>query len=100
MHQTLSDTISATKDGGVVAMSDLSEERKVFKKLREELEASYRGKWALVHKSDLIGTFDTFEEAASSAVAKFGRGPYLIRQIGAPDENLPVSLAFMTMQDA
>ncbi|MBI4923212.1 MAG: hypothetical protein HY834_15835 [Devosia nanyangense] len=81
-------------------MTALVEERKLFKKLRAELEMKSRGKWALIHKNDLVGTFDTFDDAATHAVARFGRGPFLIRQIGAADVTLPASLAFATMHDA
>lgn len=81
-------------------MSDLSEERKAFKKMRDELEATAKGKWVLFYKSDLIATFDTFDAAATEAVRKFGRGPFLIRQIGAPETVLPASLAYAYSQHA
>lgn len=81
-------------------MSELSEERKAFKKMRDELEATAKGKWALVYKSDLIGTYDSFSDAATEAVSRFGRGPYLIRQIGAPETTLPASVVYAKLQDA
>ena len=80
-------------------MSELSQERAAFKQMQSDLEASHKGQWALVYKSDLIGTFPSFDEAAQAAVAKFGRGPYLIRQIGAPDRTLPISLAFIPVYE-
>lgn len=81
-------------------MTELAEERKAFKHMREKLEASSNGKWALIHKSKLVGTYDTFDEAASDAVKKFGRGPFLIRQIGAPETVLPASVVYAVMQNA
>jgi len=48
--------------------------------------------WTVIHDEEVVGTFNTFEEAANTAVAKFGRGPYLIRQIGAAPLTLPVSV--------
>jgi hypothetical protein len=42
----------------------------------------------------LIGIHNTLEAAAEDAVAQFGSGPYLIRQIGAPPIVIPVSIAY------
>ena len=46
----------------------------------------------IVRDGELVGLFDTFEEAAPCAVEKFGRGPYLIRRVGAPPVTLPASI--------
>ena len=40
------------------------------------------GKWALFYDEEFVGTYDTDREAVGTAIEKFGRGPYLIRQIG------------------
>ena len=64
-----------------------------YEKLAPKLQGSI-GKWALVHKRELVGTFDTSESTAAEAVKRFGRGPYLIRQIGAPPTCLPASVMF------
>jgi hypothetical protein len=81
-------------------MSVLAEERKLFEKMRSELEAKSKGKWALIRDKEFIGTFDTFEAAAAEAARRFGRGPYLIREIGAPDVTLPASVVYAEMHDA
>jgi hypothetical protein len=73
-------------------MADLDTEIAVYDAKRQELEASHMGKWVLVHESELIGIFDSFQGAAENAVRKFGRGPYLIRQVGAPPVTLPASV--------
>jgi hypothetical protein len=78
----------------------LAQERKLFEKLRPELEAKALGQWALIRDSEFIGTFSSFEAAAAEAVRRFGRGPYLIREIGAPDVTLPASVVYAHMQDA
>jgi len=75
-------------------MSELDQDIALFQKMREELEAHHKGKWVLICKSELINTFDTFEAAAAEAVTRFGRGPYLIRQIGGVDFVMPASVAF------
>jgi len=58
------------------------------------LEASHMGKWVIFKGAALISIHDTLEAAAGDAVARFGRGPYLIRQIGAAPIVIPVSLAY------
>lgn len=74
--------------------SDLKEEMAAFEGMRQDLEAQHMGQWVLFHQHDLIGVYDTFENAANDAVARFGRGPYLIRQIGAPPITLPASVMY------
>ena len=51
-------------------------------KYRAKLEADHCGKYVLVHNEELIGVYEDNYEAMQEAVAKFGRGPYLIREIG------------------
>lgn len=75
-------------------MSDLDTELAAYEEMRPDLEAHHMGKWVLVHDRKLVGTYDTFDSAAQDAVAKFGRGPYLIRQIGAPPITLPASVMY------
>jgi hypothetical protein len=75
-------------------MAELSEEISAYRAMQGDLEAKYLGRWALVHDRQLIETFDCFENAAELAVRRFGRGPYLIRQVGAPPITLPVSVLY------
>ncbi len=75
-------------------MAELRDEIAAYDEMRADLEAGSLGKWALVHNRALIGTYDTFEAAAEDAVQRFGRGPYLIRQIGAPPISLPASVLY------
>jgi len=75
-------------------MAKLDDEIAAYDAMRSDLETRALGKWALVHDRKLIGTYDSFDAAAQQAVQKFGRGPYLIRQIGAPPKTLPASVMF------
>jgi hypothetical protein len=75
-------------------MSDLRDEIAAYEAMRGDLETTKLGKWALVHDRKLIDTFDSFDKAAQEAIKKFGRGPYLIRQIGAPPATLPASVLY------
>jgi hypothetical protein len=75
-------------------MSELKDDIAAYDAMRADLESSALGKWALIHEKEFIGTFDQFEEAAKVAVSRFGRGPYLIRQIGAAAVTLPASVLY------
>ena len=75
-------------------MADLDTEIEAYERIRPDLEAQHTGKWVLVHDGQLINTFNYFEAAASEAVRSFGRGPYLIRQVGAPPVTLPASVMY------
>jgi hypothetical protein len=76
------------------SMAHLSEEIAKYEKLQADLEAEHLGKWVVIHDSRLEGIFNSFDAAAESAVERFGRGPYLIRQIGAPPVTLPASVMY------
>jgi hypothetical protein len=75
-------------------MAQLDTEIAAYDAKRQELEASHMGKWVVIHDRELIGIYDSFETAAENAVQKFGRGPYLIRQVGAPPVTLPASVMY------
>jgi hypothetical protein len=71
-------------------MADLDVEIAAYRAQLFELETQAYGQWVVFHGAERQGVFRTFEEAAQEAVRKFGRGPYLIRQVGAPPVSLPV----------
>ena len=70
----------------------LSAEIAAYERMQTELELDYFGKWAVVRDEQLFGVYDTFDEAADAAIRNFGRGPYLIREVGAGPITLPPSL--------
>ena len=78
----------------------LQNEIRTFEKLRQRLETEARGKWVVIRANTLVGTYNTFEKAADEAVRRFGRGPYLIRQIGAADMALPAAVVYGVLEDA
>ena len=69
-------------------MASLDREIVAFDAMRDDLESHSMGKWVIVRDQRLVGAYDNFEIAATEAVRRFGRGPYLIRQIGAPPMTL------------
>ena len=70
-------------------MAALSKEIAAYKRMRDIVEADHFGEWVLVHDERLIGSFNSFEASAKVAIERFVRGPYLIRQVGAPPLTLP-----------
>jgi hypothetical protein len=75
-------------------MAALDTELNAYRQEAARLEASHPGKWVVFNGTALIAIYDTFETAAEDAVARFGRGPYLIRQVGAPPIVMPVSVVY------
>jgi len=75
-------------------MADIKEEIAAFETMRAQLEADHFGKWVLIHQRQLVDVFTSFDAAAIDAVAKFGNGPFLIRQVGEKPMALPASVAY------
>lgn len=76
------------------SMAEIQIEIEAFERMQVDLRARFNGRWVLIHDGQLINTFDSFELAATDAVRRFGRGPFLIRQVGAQPDALPVSVVF------
>ena len=75
-------------------MVTLLENIAVYDQRRDVLETEYLGKWVLFHNGEFIGAYDDFQDVANEAVTRFGRGPYLIREVGAPPLTLPASVQY------
>jgi len=69
-----------------IAEEGLPLEREIYayESRQAELERDQCGKFVLFHKDDLVGLFEDFTSAVNHAIKLYGRGPYLIRKIGAP----------------
>lgn len=59
----------------------LQKELAYFEAHKSELLANHRGKFALIHDSELLGTFDHFQEAFEVGVQKLGNQPFLIQPV-------------------
>ena len=75
-------------------MTTLEREIEAYEVMRAELEQEYFDKWVVLHDMKVAGAFDSSEECVQFAIEKFGRGPYLIRQVGEPPMRLPTSALF------
>jgi hypothetical protein len=72
----------------------LATEMRTYQARQADLEKAYFGKFVVIKGEELIGAWDTLNAAADEAIRRFGRGPYLIRQVGAPRATLPSSVLF------
>ena len=78
-----------------MADTALDEQIAVYQSIRDDLEREHMGKWVVVHDGVVAGYFETHWDAAEAAVQRFGDGPYLIREIGAPDAlQIPAAVQF------
>ena len=79
----------------VQAVDRLDEEIAAYDRMRDDLERDHFGQWVVVREERLFNAYDDFQDAADAAVRNFGRGPYLIRRVGAPRVmQLPASLLY------
>jgi hypothetical protein len=72
----------------------IMEDIAAFDALRASLESERLGEWVVFYDRELAGVYGSLEKAAEDAVRRFGRGPYLIRQVGAPPVTLPASVMY------
>lgn len=75
-------------------MTTIDDEIRAYESRQSELESQHMGQWVLMRDRDVIGVFESFEGASETALERFGRGPYLIRQVGAEPLRLPVSVMY------
>ena len=75
-------------------MAEIDIEIAAYERNRDSLERDHFGKWVVFHGEKFIGAFDDFEEAAQTAVVRFGRGPYLIKCVGEGPRVLPASVLY------
>lgn len=77
-----------------MTMEDIKSNIAAYQAMQQELEEKHMGQWVLFHSNALFAFYESFESAAADAVIRFGRGPYLIRQVGAAAPTLPASVMF------
>ncbi len=63
-------------------MTTLDSQIAAYETMRDVLETDHFGQWVIFNGGQLIGTDESFQDAAEDVVRRFGRGPYLIRQMG------------------
>jgi hypothetical protein len=75
-------------------VSAIEDEIEAFNAIRTRLEAEHIGEWIVMRDRKVVGFFQTFEAAGAEALRLFGRGEYLIREVGAEPLRLPVSVMY------
>ena len=81
--------------------AELEQNIEAYEAMRETLEEHHLHKFVVFHNAEFIDSFDSFHNAAREAVGRFGHGPYLIRQVGAPRRiAMPASIAFRPVHAA
>jgi hypothetical protein len=71
----------------------LEVETQEFEKRQAELEQQYAGKVVILKGTQVIGPFDTIDQAIREALKLFGSVACLIRRVGEP----PLSKASLTI---
>lgn len=74
----------------------LDNERKTFEEKREELVAQSLGKFVLIKDSNVIGVYNTIEEALSEGARRFTKEPFLARRI-APKADREINIPALTL---
>ena len=69
-------------------MAGTNKEIAAFTKMEATFEKKHIGDWVIFKDGKLVGTYRTCDEASRMAVAEFGAGPYLLRQVGGPPAHL------------
>ena len=81
-------------------MGVLEREVAAYENMRDILEREHQSKWVVIYGEEIVGSYDDFQDAAADATRRFGRGPYLIRQVGAPPATLHASVLYRPMHYA
>ena len=82
------------------AVGILEKEIAVYERMRGFLEREYHKQWVVIYGEELAGTYADFQDAAADAALRFGRGPYLIRQVGVPAPAPPPPNRFRRLDSA
>ena len=70
----------------------LSRESALYEPRKAEYERVHHWEWVIIHGDEVVGSYSDFQVAAEIAVDRFGRGAYILRQIGVPKPTLPASV--------
>jgi hypothetical protein len=68
----------------------LEQERQYYAEHLAEWLTSYPGKFVLVKGQELIGVFDTIEDALSEGARRFALEPFLVRRVEKNREDVSI----------
>lgn len=72
---------------------DLSKDVEAFLRERAVLRRQHPSQWVVFAEERYRGAFDNYEGAVRFAIERFGGGPFLVRNVDAEDEFVPLILA-------
>lgn len=79
-------------------VATLKENIEAYEKAITDMERHYMGKVVVFYDGKFVNSFDNFNNAGEYATKEYGKGPYLIRQVGAPTAyRMPASIAYRPM---
>jgi hypothetical protein len=64
----------------------LKKELETYERTREQLLATHRGEFVLIHGCDVIGCFGSEREAIGEGYRRLGHVPFLVKEIRESDE--------------
>jgi len=77
-------------------MSDHFErEKAAFEKARDELVAENSNKFVLINGDEILGVYDTENDAIGAGYDKIGLAPFFVRQITAYDDPVHYSASLV-----
>lgn len=71
-----------------------AEELATFERHKADLLAAHRGKFALIVGKDLLGVYDTWDDAADDAYRRLGYVRILVKPIVEKEEPVYLPIAF------
>lgn len=74
----------------------LETELAYYQRRRDELVARESGRFALIKGEQLIGVYDTLEEALTAGYSRFGLEPFLAKLISQTDETINLTTFLVT----
>ena len=72
---------------------DLSKEIEAFLRQRAALQREHASQWVVFADERYQGAFDQYESAVRFAIERFGNAPFLVRNVDAENEFVPLILA-------
>jgi hypothetical protein len=78
----------------------LEKELAFFNKNKAEYLKQYKDKFILIKGLELVGSFDTDEQAYKAGIERFGNQPFLIKQVFEQEPTLTVSALYVGIMHA
>lgn len=70
----------------------LKNELSTFEKNKRNLIRNHLGEYVLIKDDEILGTYQSFNEAANKGIMKFGTNPFLVKKIEKEESKLVISL--------